>query len=105
MQWWSWCLLIVVAGGEFILSLLNHRINFFNISQQKWRATWYDLFANTIAEVLPFAIYVWIQNPIFMIPRVIGNTAGTFYASGKKPHRPTRKKKFNNKYPKNLSTA
>jgi hypothetical protein len=105
LVWWEWIVLGLVAGAEFALSWLNHRINWFNISQQRWKATRYDLVANTLAELIPFFIYVYSQKPIFILPRIFGNTVGTFYASGKKPPRPIRKKKSTNKYPKTITTA
>lgn len=105
LKLWEWILLILIAVGEFALSWLNHRINWFNISQQKWKAARYDLAANTLAELIPFFIYVYSQKPIFMVPRILGNTVGTFFASGKKPPRPPTKKKPKNKYPKGMTTA
>lgn len=105
MEWWEFPALLLMGIGEFCLSWLGHRINWYNISSQRMKAARLDFFANTLGEIIPYFLYVISQHWYFILPRVIGNTLGTFYASGKKPRRPPAKKKVKNKYPKTITTA
>jgi hypothetical protein len=75
--------LIFMAIGiaEYALSWLNHKINRSVLAGKKNLATWQDLIANTLSEVIPFVIYVSTQNWVFMIPRIFGNTYGTRVAA------------------------
>jgi hypothetical protein len=77
-------LFVAIGAAEYALSWLNHRINLAVLSRKKNVATWRDLIANTLSEIIPFVIYVTTQNWIFIIPRVIGNTLGTRAVAGRK---------------------
>ena len=75
--------IIAVGMAEFILSWLNHKINILVLSRKAIQAARLDLIANTIAELIPYFIYVESQNPIYLIPRIVMNTMGT-YVMGKR---------------------
>jgi hypothetical protein len=77
-------LFITIGFAEYALSWLNHRINLTVLSRKKNLATWLDLMANTLGEIIPFIIYVTTQNWIFLIPRIVGNTYGTRVVAGRK---------------------
>jgi hypothetical protein len=77
-------LFIAIGVAEYALSWLNHKINLSVLSRKRNLATYQDMFANTLSEVIPFIIYVTTQNWIFMIPRIIGNTWGTRTVAGRK---------------------
>jgi hypothetical protein len=85
MNWWEQGLLFIGFGfAEYGLSWLNHKINLSVLARKKNLATWLDLVANTLAEIIPFLLYVVTQNWIFIIPRVLGNTLGTRTMAGRK---------------------
>jgi hypothetical protein len=85
MKLWQQGLLFILIGiAEYTLSWLNHKINLTVLARKKSLATWLDLIANTLAEVIPFIIYVTTQNWIFLIPRIFGNTLGTRTMAGRK---------------------
>ena len=77
-------LFIAIGVAEYFLSWLNHKINISVLSRKKHLAAWQDLIANTLAEIIPFVIYVSTQNWIFMLPRIAGNTYGTWRVAGRK---------------------
>jgi len=79
-------LIFIVAVGvaEFILSWLNHKINILVLSRKAIQAAKLDLIANTIAELIPYFIYVESQNPIYLIPRIVMNTIGTYIVGSRK---------------------
>jgi len=99
--WWEIPLLVLIGISEFILSWLNHRINFFTLRKKRWKATRYDVLANTLSEIIPFVIYVYTQHWIYILPRILGNTIGTFRAATKKA---TKKKAPRGKF-RNITTA
>ena len=76
--------IIAVGMAEFILSWLNHKINILVLSRKAIQAARYDLIANTIAELIPYFIYVESQNPIYLIPRIVMNTMGTYVMGRRK---------------------
>lgn len=97
MNWRQQTLLFITIGmAEYSLSWLNHKINLSVLGRKKNLATWLDLMANTLGEVIPFIIYVSTQNWIFLIPRILGNTWGTRTMAGRKikPRKTTYRKKI-----------
>lgn len=85
MNWWEQGLLFIGFGlAEYGLSWLNHKINLTVLARKKNLATWLDLIANTLSEIIPFTLYVLTQNWIFIIPRIFGNTLGTRTMAGRK---------------------
>ncbi len=99
--WWEIPLLVLVGIAEFILSWLNHRINIFVMTRKKIQATRYDLIANILSEVIPFFVYVYAQKWIFIVPRIIANTMGTYKAAARKLKPVATKKRL----PKGITTA
>jgi len=92
-HWWEWLLLLVIGIGEFYLSWLNHRINYLTFRKKKWRATRYDFIANLLSELIPLFIYVYAQKWIYVVPRIIANTMGTFKAASRKKQGTKKQKK------------
>jgi len=99
---WEIALLLLVAIAEFMLSWLNHRINFYTLTKKKWKASQFDVIANTLSEVIPYFIYVVSQNWIYILPRILANTFGTFWAASRRP-KSNKKKVYKKKMP--FSTA
>ena len=88
--------IIAIGFAELILSWLNHKINILVLSRKALKAAKLDLIANTIAEAIPYFIYVESQNPIYLIPRIIMNTIGTYIVGKRKlkKKKPLYRKKF-----------
>ena len=74
---------IAIGISEYWLSKLNHQINIGVLTRKKNLATWKDLIANILSEIIPFIVYVTTQNWVFMLPRIIGNTLGTRKVAGR----------------------
>ncbi len=106
MPWRTIFFMVALGMSELTLSWLNHKINIFVLQRKAWEATKYDLLANSIAETMPYFIYVLDPQFIYLIPKIAMNTLGTFLVgsrkiNGKKPaKRPIRKK-----IPKDVTTA
>jgi len=82
--------------AEFFLSWLNHKINILVLSRKAIEAARLDLIANTIAEAIPYFIYVETKDPIYLIPRIVMNTVGTYMVGKRKlkKKKPIYRKKF-----------
>lgn len=103
MTWKTVLVIILLGFAELALSWLNHRINIFVLSRKVLQATKLDLIANTIAELMPFFIYVVDPKPVYMIPKILMNTLGTYLVAHRKKMRP--KKPKAKRIPKEVTTA
>jgi hypothetical protein len=81
---WTVLMILILGICEFALSWLNHRINIFTIGRHAFEATRLDLIANSIAELMPFFIYVIDPNILYVLPKILANTLGTFVVASRK---------------------